>query len=291
MVVGGVRVAKLIVTASYKSRSDQFRHAEKKRNLNGGCFGSIGTMHGVPLNVLGVLLTDRSFDRLLRIGRAHQIAPVLDGIFALEHHNNHGPLRHERDQPAKERLLFMDFVEAFRLLFRKSQHLHAAHTKSGFLDHSKDLARVSGRNCVRLDNCEGLLNRHHCKRFLTVSPISAGEAHTLMPASCMALILSSALPEPPEIIAPACPMRRPGGAVCPAIKPITGFFTFFFTKLAAASSAVPPISPIMTMACVFGSELNILIASTKLVPMMGSPPMPMHVDCPMPSLVNCPTAS
>ena len=27
------------------------------------------------------------------------------------------------------------------------------------------------------------------------------------------------------MIAPACPMRRPGGAVCPATKPTTGFFT------------------------------------------------------------------
>ncbi len=44
----------------------------------------------------------------------------------------------------------------------------------------------------------------------------------MIPASCMAASLSSALPEPPEMIAPACPMRRPGGAVCPAIKPTTG---------------------------------------------------------------------
>ena len=46
-----------------------------------------------------------------------------------------------------------------------------------------------------------------------------------MPASSMALILSDALPEPPEMIAPAWPMRRPGGAVWPAMKPTTGFFT------------------------------------------------------------------
>jgi hypothetical protein len=60
---------------------------------------------------------------------------------------------------------------------------------------------------------------------LIFSPISAGEEQTVMPASSMALILSDALPEPPEMIAPAWPMRRPGGAVCPAMKPTTGFFT------------------------------------------------------------------
>ena len=54
------------------------------------------------------------------------------------------------------------------------------------------------------------------------------------------------------MIAPAWPMRRPGGAVCPAMKPTTGFFTCAFTYAAAVSSALPPISPIITMACVSG---------------------------------------
>ena len=44
----------------------------------------------------------------------------------------------------------------------------------------------------------------------------------------MARILSGAAPEPPEMMAPAWPMRRPGGAVCPAMKPTTGFFTLRF---------------------------------------------------------------
>ena len=57
------------------------------------------------------------------------------------------------------------------------------------------------------------------------SPIWAGDEHTVMPAASMARILSGAAPEPPEMIAPAWPMRRPGGAVCPAINPTTGFFT------------------------------------------------------------------
>jgi hypothetical protein len=60
---------------------------------------------------------------------------------------------------------------------------------------------------------------------------------------------------------------------------------------AAVSSALPPISPIMMMASVSGSALNSVMASTKLVPMIGSPPMPMAVDCPMPRSVNWCTAS
>src|SRR5262249_42902970 len=57
-----------------------------------------------------------------------------------------------------------------------------------------------------------------------VLPKRAGEAATLMPAPSMAAILLSASPEPPEIMAPAWPMRRPGGAVRPAMNPTMGFF-------------------------------------------------------------------
>ena len=55
--------------------------------------------------------------------------------------------------------------------------------------------------------------------------ICLGACDKTIPAAAMAASLSSAFPDPPEIMAPACPMRRPGGAVWPAIKPTTGFFT------------------------------------------------------------------
>ena len=56
------------------------------------------------------------------------------------------------------------------------------------------------------------------------SPKEAGESATLMPAERIASILASAVSLPPEMTAPAWPMRRPGGAVRPAMKPTTGFF-------------------------------------------------------------------
>ena len=52
--------------------------------------------------------------------------------------------------------------------------------------------------------------------------MSAGLLATLMPAASRAAILSEALPEPPEMIAPACPIRLPGGAVWPAMKAASG---------------------------------------------------------------------
>ena len=74
-------------------------------------------------------------------------------------------------------------------------------------------------------------------------------ADTVIPAASIAAILLSASPLPPETIAPAWPMRRPGGAVRPAMKPTTGFrrprFASSARNCAASSSALPPISPIM----------------------------------------------
>ena len=74
-------------------------------------------------------------------------------------------------------------------------------------------------------------------------------------------------------------------------KPTTGFVIFDFTKAAASSSAVPPISPIMMTASVFGSAWNAERTSMKFVPLIGSPPMPMQVDCPRPMAVTWWTAS
>src|SRR6266478_5262055 len=73
---------------------------------------------------------------------------------------------------------------------------------------------------------------------------------------------------------------------CPSMKPTTGFFTLALMHSAALSSALPPISPIKMTACVSASSLKNWMASRNVVPMIGSPPMPMHVDWPMPSCVN-----
>ena len=69
-----------------------------------------------------------------------------------------------------------------------------------------------------------------------------------------AATFSFAVPCPPEMMAPAWPMRLPGGAVCPAMTATTGFFTYCLMNAAAFSSAVPPISPIIRMPSVCGSS-------------------------------------
>src|SRR5476651_1088664 len=128
-----------------------------------------------------------------------------------------------------------------------------------------------------------------------VFPIRAGEGDTLIPADSIAAILDGASPLPPEMIAPAWPMRRPGGAVRPAMKPTVGFLrprlASSLRNWAASSSAEPPISPIMTIDSVFGSAKNISSTAMNSVPLTGSPPMPTAVVWPRPSRVVWNTAS
>src|SRR5699024_1492659 len=114
-------------------------------------------------------------------------------------------------------------------------------------------------------------------RLINVSPISDGVSAVSIPHSFIMRIFSSAVPLPPEIIAPAWPIRFPGGAVCPPMKPTTGLVMLSRTHSAASSSAVPPISPIMTTAYVSGSSLKAFSTSMKFVSLSGSPPIPTAV--------------
>src|SRR3954470_10542678 len=75
----------------------------------------------------------------------------------------------------------------------------------------------------------------------SVFPSRAGDGDTVIPADSMAAVLDAASPLPPEMMAPAWPMRRPGGAVTPAMKPTIGLlrprFASSLMNCAASSSA------------------------------------------------------
>ncbi len=91
---------------------------------------------------------------------------------------------------------------------------------------------------------------------------------------------------------PAWPMRRPGGAVRPAMKPAMGFFFFDFAmNSAASSSAEPPISPIMMIDSVASSARKHFQHVDEFGALHGSPPMPTAVVWPKPSCVVWNTAS
>ena len=138
----------------------QLRHREEERNLHRRGLRRVRPMHRVALDVLRELLAHGAFRRLLRIGRAHHLAPVFDRVLALQHQHHHRTFRHERHQAAEKRPLAVDVVKAFRLLFGKPRHFHAANAESGLFDHRENLARVSRRYRVRLDDCKCLFDCH-----------------------------------------------------------------------------------------------------------------------------------
>src|SRR4029079_15539993 len=80
--------------------------------------------------------------------------------------------------------------------------------------------------------------------FFNVEPNSDGLSATRTAAARSEAIFSFAPADPPEMMAPACPMRLPGGAVWPAMKAATGFLEFPEPLYSAASSpAFPPAFP------------------------------------------------
>ena len=113
-----------------------------------------------------------------------------------------------------------------------------------------------------------------------LSPNLEGLFVTNIPFFSNVSILDFASPFPPAIIAPACPILLPGGAVWPAIKDTIGNPLGLFLDIhsAASSSAYPPISPIIIIPLVSGSFINLSKQSIKLVPLKGSPPIPTQVD-------------
>src|SRR5439155_25699968 len=142
-------------------------------------------------------------------------------------------------------------------------------------EHTDDLARphLEGEIVHREDRAVTLAQpvRFHggCHFWRTpfrVEPSSCGPEAMCTPASRSARNLSCAVPLPPEMIAPAWPMRFPGGAVAPAMKPTTGFLVFALIQAAASSSSPPPISPMRITASVSGSLAKSWRASTNVMP-------------------------
>src|SRR5579864_6403537 len=295
---------------------------EEVAQLEARGFFCVGAVNGVVLNVGRPLLADRAFGGLGWVGSPHQGAQIGDRIFLLQGKHYDRPARHEVGQRVEKWTAGMHGVELLGLVLGNLQHLHGENAETVLLELFDDVADRVLADGVGFNDGKCALQCFHsvvgpqslglgcwvlglvptrvvAPAYYTltptaaarVSPIVAGDFATRIPQLSSALIFSAAVPFPPEMIAPACPMRRPGGAVCPAMNPTTGFFMCVFTNSAAVSSALPPISPIMITASVSGSRLKRSSASTNVVPIMGSPPMPMAVDCPMPRCVSWWTAS
>ncbi len=82
------------------------------------------------------------------------------------------------------------------------------------------------------------------------SAIRSGRSAIATPARRRACTFVAASPADGLMMAPACPMRFPAGALCPDMKATTFLLTDAAMNSAASSSAAPPISPMRTIASV-----------------------------------------
>ena len=99
------------------------------------------------------------------------------------------------------------------------------------------------------------------------------------------------MPLPPEMIAPAWPIRLPGGAVRPAMNAATGLVTCSRDEGGGLFLGGAADLADHQIASVCGSSSNSFSRSMNDGPTIGSPPRPTQVDWPRPSCVSCQTAS
>src|SRR5512145_2186619 len=243
---------------------------EEVRDLEGHRLQGVRAVHGVGLDGRGEVRPDRPRRGLAEVGGPHEIAPALDRALALQHHHQAGPLGHEVAEALEESLLAVDGIEAGGVLAGHVNQPRGQDLESGLLDAGHDLAHDALGHRVGLDDGERPLAAHPITRR-TVAPMSAGLRTSVAPAPSRAFIFSAAVPLPPAMMAPACPMRRPGGAVWPQMKATTGLRTWALMNSAASSSAVPPISPIIMMARVPASSWKSRSTSTNVVPITADP--------------------
>src|SRR2546425_1609605 len=127
----------------------------------------------------------------------------------------------------------MNVVERFCRAAVESGHLQGNDFQPCGLEAVHDLADHVPGHAVRLHDRQGPLDHPSFPRVpperaaslsaaSTASPISAGLCSTRTPHSCSTAIFSAAGPRPPALVAPARPIRPPGGAVCPPPNRTTG---------------------------------------------------------------------
>ena len=83
-----------------------------------------------------------------------------------------------------------------------------------------------GHRAAAMDVFDKARRRVRTRRTTTSSATSVGVVPTLMPAASSASFFAWAVPEEPEMIAPAWPIVLPGGAEKPAMYENTGFDMF-----------------------------------------------------------------
>ena len=115
-------------------------------------------MDGVLAHRGRELLADGALGRVGGVGCADHLAPLRDGVVALEDEGHAGAARHELGELTEERALGVNGVEALRLREGQGRELHRADGEALVENAVEDLAGVAVGDGVGLDDGERALH-------------------------------------------------------------------------------------------------------------------------------------
>src|SRR5262245_33908473 len=141
------------------ARAD-LRFAEEVRDLLGGRFRRVGAVYRVGLDALGEVGADGARRGLLRIGGAHDLAILRDGVLAFEHLQQHRTRGHVLHEILEERTRGVHGVETFGIALREMLHARGDHLEAGLFEAAQDLADEVTGDAVGFDDGESALERH-----------------------------------------------------------------------------------------------------------------------------------
>ena len=135
----------------------EFVTGEEVADFEGGGVFGVGAVDGVFADRASELLADGSLFGLGRVGGAHELAEVGDGVVFFEDHGIDDAGAHEISEFAEEAALGVDVVEALGLLLGEDDLFDGEELEADLGDLGEDGGGVALADGVRLDDAKGTL--------------------------------------------------------------------------------------------------------------------------------------
>ncbi len=133
---------------------------EEEGDFLSGGFGGVGAVDGVGFDGFGEFGADGAGGRVGGVGGAHDVAVLLDGVFALQDLGDDGARDHEGDQVFEEGAGGVDRVEGFCLGLGEVEAAGGDDGEAGFLKLGVDFAGEVAAGGVGLDDGERAFGCH-----------------------------------------------------------------------------------------------------------------------------------
>src|SRR3989344_2133242 len=137
-----------------------FGGSKEVGDFTGGRGFRVGTVNGVLVDGDREVGTDGARSRFLRVGGAHQLAVLGDGVLAFQNLNDDRTGSHEGNQILEEATLAVLGVETGSFALGQLNHLGSDDTQAGLLETGGDLADAVPGDSARLADGKGALQGH-----------------------------------------------------------------------------------------------------------------------------------